>query len=150
MNAISRLVDRARLRNAPPQVQEGYELYRDLTYRGMVIGNAAFHALPHHQETRRLPRAMRSTDPTDTERLDQLLREIRAHHAEFDRIRELERPITPWGRPRGATKTPASRTGNRPRSCLRPQTSRPSGSGRSRRMPHSIGRFPAGHDALWG
>ena len=85
-----------RLRNAPPQVQEGYELYRDLTYGGMVIGNAAFHALPHHQEIRRLLRAMRNTDRSDTERLDQLLREIRTHHAEFDRIRELERPITPW------------------------------------------------------
>lgn len=105
MNAVSRLIDRARLRNAPPQVQEGYELYRDLTYGGMVIGNAAFHALPHHQEIRRLLRAMRSTDRTDTGRLDQLLREIRTHHAEFDRIRELERPITPWGQLRSSQRS---------------------------------------------
>lgn len=96
MNSIGRLIDRVRLRNAPPHVQKGYDLYRDLTYGGMVIGNAAFHALPHNQEIRRLLRAMRSTDPTDTERLDQLLGEIRTHHAEFARIRELEQPITPW------------------------------------------------------
>ncbi len=105
MNSIRRLIDRVRLRNAPPQLQEGYELYRDLTYGGMVIGNAAFHALPHHQEIRRLLRAMRSTDPTDTERLDQLLRDIRTHHDEFDRIRELDQPITPWGQLRSSQRS---------------------------------------------
>jgi hypothetical protein len=97
MNAIGRTIDRVRLRNAPPQVQQAYLLYRDLTYGGMVIGNAAFHALPHNQEIRRLLHDMRSTEPTDTERLDHLLGEIRKHHAEFARIRELDQPITPWG-----------------------------------------------------
>lgn len=109
MNAISRLIDRVRLRNAPVQLQEAYELYRDLSYGGMVIGNAAFHARPHNQEIRRFLRAMRNTDPTDTERLDQLLREIRTHRAEFARIRGLEQPITPW------SELPSSRTSRRRR-----------------------------------
>jgi hypothetical protein len=149
MNALSRLIDRARLRNAPPQVQEGYELYRDPTYGGMVIGNA-FHALPHHQEIRGLLRAMRTTDRTDTERLDQLLREIRTHHAEFKRIRELERPITPWG---SAAVVPEKQRRRRrgpitdPTAASRPQTSAPvAADAQGGRLIRS--RFPAGHDAL--
>lgn len=94
--SVLELVDLVRFRNAPPQVREAYRLYRDMRYRGMVVGNAAYHALPHHQAVLRLLPRIRKTDPDDTERLDELLREIRGHHAEFTRIGELEQLITPW------------------------------------------------------
>lgn len=90
------LVDRLRFRHAPPQVREAYRLYREMRYRGMLVGNAAYHALPHHQAVIRLLRRIRATDPDNDERLDELLRDIRGHHSEFARISEIEQLITPW------------------------------------------------------
>jgi len=39
---------------------------------------------------------LRRTDHDDNALLDALLADVRAHHAEFIRIGELETPITPW------------------------------------------------------
>lgn len=95
MIALLRLLDGVRLHHAAPQVREAFRLYRELRLSGMVAGNL-LHAYPHYQAVRRLLTEMRRTDPSDRPRLDDLLVEVRGHHAEWSRIRELERPITPW------------------------------------------------------
>ncbi len=95
MTSLLRFLDRLRLRDAAPQVREAFRLYRELRLSGMVTGNL-LHAYPHYQAVRRLLFEMRRTDPSDRPRLDDLLGDVRGHHAEWARIRKLERPITPW------------------------------------------------------
>lgn len=95
MTALLRVLDRRRLRDAAPQVREAFSLYRELRLSGMVAGNL-LHGYPHYQAVRRLLSQMRRTDPAEGPRLDDLLAEVRGHHSEWARIRELERPITPW------------------------------------------------------
>ncbi|MDQ3676540.1 MAG: hypothetical protein M3401_07000 [Actinomycetota bacterium] len=105
MNAVRQTIERIRLRDAPAQVREAHRLARDMTYSDMVIGNALGHAIHHDRDVTKLLKRMRKTDPGDEARLDELLEEVRHHHAEFERIRRLDEPITRYDE-RGEPITP--------------------------------------------
>lgn len=94
MNPLTRLVDRLRLRDAAPQVRDAYELYRDMTFGGIVLANVE-QAHPRHKAVRKLLKEMRSTGTAEVARLDDLLSQVRTEHDEFVRIRELDARITP-------------------------------------------------------
>lgn len=94
MTALMRFIDRLRLRGAPEQVLEATRLYRDMRYDGMVMGNILGHAIHHDRDVGRLIKQMRKAEACDNVRLNALLEEVRRHHKEFARIRELDEPIT--------------------------------------------------------
>jgi hypothetical protein len=148
MNALSRLIERARLRNAPPQVQEGYELYRA---RPMAAWSSATqHSTPYRTIRRSVACCVQCAPPIARILNGSISCRARSAHttpnsnASANSSGRSPRGVS-CGRPREA-KTPASRT-DTPQLPPVPRRRAPvAADAQGGRLIRS--RFPAGHDAL--
>lgn len=96
MSALGHAWDRLRLRHAPPQVREAYALWREVRVGDLVIGNV-LHAEPPFRLMQRALRELRAADPSDSRRLDELLKEFRRGYDGFQEVVARDDLITPLG-----------------------------------------------------